>query len=207
MSSLFAAAQHQQSLGDKRAIETDQRHHVGDGAERHVVEKREEIGLGPRLGPKTAGTQLAIDSHHGHEHEPDSGEIAEAGEIVAPVRIDDCRRRRQHLVGLMMVDDDDVHAERLRFAQRLDAGGAAIDGHQQRRAARGEVPHRLDIRAVAFEQAVGNVNDRFDAAKPQEPRQYGGGCRAVDIVVTENRDALAAKSWHRRCARPLPAWR
>ena len=192
-SRLLAPAQHQQALGDEGAIEPDQRHHVGDGAERHVVEERQQIGLGPRLGPKTAGAQFAIDRHHGHEHEPDRGEITEAGEIVAPVRIDDGHRRRQRLVGLMMIDDDDVHAERFGFAQRLDAGGAAIDGHQQRRAARGERPHRLDIRAVAFEQPVGNVDDRLDAAKPQEARQHGGGCRAVDVVVAENRDALAAR--------------
>ena len=191
-SRLLAPAQHQQALGDEGAIEPDQRHHVGDGAERHVVEKRQQIGLGPRLGPKTPGAQFAIDRHHGHEHKPDRCEIAQSGEIVAPVRIDDCRRRRQRLVGLMMIDDDDVHAERICFAQRLDAGGAAIDGHQQRRAAGGERPHRLDIRAVAFEQAVGNVNNRLDATKPQEPGQHGGGCRAVDVVVAENRDALAA---------------
>ena len=77
--------------------------------------------------------------------------------------------------------------------KRLDAGGAAIDGHQQRRAARGQRPHRLDIRAVAFEQPIGNVDDRLDAAVPQKPRQHGGGCRAVHIVVAENRDALAAR--------------
>ncbi len=189
---LLAPAQHLQSLGDEGAIEPDQRHHVGDGAERHVVEQGQQIGFGPRIGPKTAGAQLAIDRHHRHEHEPDRGEITEAGEIVAPVRIDDGQCRRQRLVGLMMVDDDDIHAERLCFAQRLDAGGAAIDGHQQRRAARRQRAHRLDIRAVAFEQPVGNVNDRLDAATTQETRQHGGGCRAVHIVVAENRDALAA---------------
>ncbi len=192
MPRLLAPAQHLQSLGDKGAIEPDQRHHVGHGAERHVVEEGQQIGFGPRIGPKTAGAQFAIDGHHGHEHESDRGKIAQSGEIIAPVRIDDCRRRRQGLVSLMMVDDDDIHAERFCLAQGLDARGAAIDGHQQRRAARGKGPHRLDIWAVAFEQAVGNVDDRLDAAKPQEPRKHGGGCCAVDVVVAENRDALAA---------------
>ena len=93
----------------------------------------------------------------------------------------------------MMIDDDDVDAERFGLGKRLDAGGAAIDGHQQRRAALSERAHRLDIRAVAFEQPVGNVNDRLDAAMTQETRQHGGGCCAVDIVIAENRDALAAR--------------
>ena len=190
-SRLLAPAQHQQTLGDEGTIEPDQRHHVGDGTERHVVEEGQQIGFGPRIGPKTAGAQFAIDRHHGHEHEPDCGEIAEAREIVAPVRIDDGECGRQRLVGLMMVDDDDIQAERLCFAQRLDAGGAAVDGHQQRRAARRQRAHRLDIRAVAFEQPVRNVNDRLDTATTQETRQHGGGCRAVHIVVAENRDAFA----------------
>ena len=46
--------------------------------------------------------------------------MAEAGEIVAPVRIDDGDRGRQHFVGLMVVDHDHVDAERLGLRQRLD---------------------------------------------------------------------------------------
>ena len=93
----------------------------------------------------------------------------------------------------MMVDDDHIHAACFCFAQGLDTGGAAIDGHQKRRAARGQRAHRLDIRAIAFEQPVGNVNQRLDTAGPQEARQHGGGRCAVDVVVAENRDALAAR--------------
>ena len=42
----LAPAQRDQALGDERAVEPDKRHHVGDGAERHVVDEREQIGLG-----------------------------------------------------------------------------------------------------------------------------------------------------------------
>ena len=82
--------------------------------------------------------------------------------------------------------------QRARFAQRLDAGGAAIDGDQQRRPALGERAHRLDIRAIAFEQPVGNVDQRLDAALAQKARQQRRRCRAIDVVVAEDRDALAA---------------
>ena len=69
------------------------------------------------------------------------------------------------LVRLMVIDDHDIDAERLRFRQRLDAGRAAIDGHQERRAARGERSYRFDIRAVALEQPVGNMDERLDAGR------------------------------------------
>ena len=202
----LAPAQRDQPLGDERAVEPDQRHHVGNRAERDVVKKRQQIGLGPLVGPKTAPAQHPVHRHDGHENEPDGGEMAEAGKIVAPVRIDDSDRRRQHLVGLMMIDDHDVEAERAGFRERLDAGGAAIDGHQQRRAPRGERAHRLDIRAIAFEQAIGNVDDGLDAAEPQEAREQRGRGRAVDVVIAEDGDGLAAPMAS-AIAPPLPAWR
>ena len=53
--------------------------------------------------------------------------MAEPGQIVAPVRIDDRHCRRQLLVGLMVIDDDDIDAELFGLCERLDAGRAAID--------------------------------------------------------------------------------
>ena len=70
--------------------------------------------------------------------------------------------------------------------------GAAIDRHQERRAARGERAHSLDIRAVALEQAVGDVDQRLDAGLAQEAREHRRGRCAVDVVVAEYRDGLAA---------------
>ena len=60
-----------------------------------------------------------------------------------------------------MIDHDHVQAEPARLGQRLDAGGAAIDGDEQRRAARGERADRLDVGAIAFENPVGDMHDRL----------------------------------------------
>ena len=49
----LAPAQRDQAFGDEGAIEPDQRHHVGDGAERDIVEEREQIGLGPLRASKS----------------------------------------------------------------------------------------------------------------------------------------------------------
>ena len=66
--------------------------------------------------------------------------MAEPGQIVEPVGIDHRQRGRQHLVGQVMVDHDDVEAEPLRLGERLVAGGAAIDRHEQRRASARRAP-------------------------------------------------------------------
>ncbi len=76
--------------------------------------------------------------------------------------------------------------------ERLDAGRAAIDRDQKRGTARGERAHRLDIRAVALEQAVGNMDQRLEPAVAQKTRQQRSRGSAIDVVVAEDGDRLAA---------------
>ena len=130
--------------------------------------------------------------------------MAEAGEIVVAVRIDDRDHRRQPFVGLVMVDDDDVEAELPGFRQRLVAGGAAVDGDQQLGAACRERADRLDVRAIALEDAVGNVDERIEASVAQERGEQRGRRGAVDVVVAEDGDLLARSSRRRRAAQPPP---
>ena len=108
---IVAPAQREQALGDEGAVEALQRHDVGDRAERDEIEPAEQVGLRPRPRPEAARAQHAVDRDHGEEHQADRGEMAEPGKIVEPVRIDDRTRVRQLLVGLVMIDDDDVEAE------------------------------------------------------------------------------------------------
>ena len=66
----------------------------------------------------------------------------------------------------------------------------------------GERADRVDIRPVAFEQAVGDVDDRIDPGEAQEARQRRRRGRAVDVVVAEDRDRLAAHRPRPRSAPP-----
>ena len=77
--------------------------------------------------------------------------MAEPRKVIAPVGIDDRQCRRQLLVGLMMIDDHNIETPRFRLGERGDAGCAAIDADEQRRAALGERAHGFDIRSIAFE--------------------------------------------------------
>ena len=62
-----------------------------------------------------------------------------------------------------------------------------------RRAPRsGQRAHRLDIRPVAFEQAVGDIDDGIESGPPQKKRGKRARGGAVDIVVAEHGDAFAA---------------
>ena len=77
--------------------------------------------------------------------------------------------------------------------ERVQAGGAAIDGDQQLDAALGKGADRVDVRPVAFENPVGNMHDRIEPAVAQIAREQRRGGGAVDVVIAENRDALAAR--------------
>ena len=58
--------------------------------------------------------------------------------------------------------------------------------------ARGEHAHGLDVRPVAFEEPVGNVEDRVEPAGAQHAHQERRRGGAVDVVIAEDRDVLLA---------------
>ncbi len=197
---MIAAAHRDQTFCDERPVEPDQRRDIGDGAERDVVQHAEQIRLGPFGVPEAAGAQLAIDRDQRDQHETDGGQMAETGEVVGPVRIDQRLDLRQFIAALVMVDNHDRHSEPPRFGQRFEAGGAAIHRHQQRRALAGERGDGFGVGAVAFEYPVGNVDQRIEAAMAQVPGEQRRRGRAIDVVVTEDRDLFAAR---RRVRDPL----
>ncbi len=155
------------------------------------MQHREQIGLRPRLGPESPRAQFTADRNERHEHKPDRREMPEPGEIVGPVRIHQRVHVRQFVAALMVVDDDHGHAEPLGLGQRLDAGRAAIDGDEQRRAFLREPANGFDVWAVAFEDTIGNMDQRIEPGMTQMPGEQRRRRCAVHVVVAEDRDTLA----------------
>jgi hypothetical protein len=161
---MVAPAHRNQALGDEGAIEPDQRGNVGDGAERHMMQHTEQIRLRHFGRPKSPRPQFAIDRDQRDQNEADGREMTKAREIVRPVRIHQRLDVRQYIAALMVVDHHDRHAELACFHERLKAGGAAVDRHQQRGALPCQRPHRLDVRPITLENPVGNVDQRIEPA-------------------------------------------
>ena len=57
--------------------------------------------------------------------------MAQPGHVILPVGIDERGDVREPLIGLVVIDDDHLGAERAGRGQCLDAGGAAVDGDDQ----------------------------------------------------------------------------
>ncbi len=113
-------------------------------------------------------------------------------EIVLTVRVDEGMTGRQLMCHLVVIDDDDIDIARSSGGQRLVTGGAAIDGDDQLGAIVDQLIDRRRIGAVSFEDAIGNIDGRPDAEMAEKTVHQRRGGRAVDIVVAEDRDALAA---------------
>ena len=184
-----ALAHDREPLDDKGAVEPDQRHDIGNGRERHKVERSEQIRAFAAV-PEACVAQSAIERDERHEDDARGAEIAEAGEVVLTVGIDERRRLRQHLRRLMMIEHDHVKAKLAGDLERLAADGAAVDGHHKRRASRREILNGFDIGAITLGHAVGDVDDRLQSAGVQKFAEQRRAARAVDVVVAEDRDLL-----------------
>ena len=150
-----------QPLRDVGAVEAGERHHVGDGRQRDEIELGHEIGLGGTVGVEAAPAQLARVATSTRKHDARRAQMPEARHVVLAVRIDHGDGARQLLVGLVVVDDDDIAAELAGARQRLAARRAAVDGDDKLRALFDEPFDGGGVRPIALEQAVGDVDARL----------------------------------------------
>jgi hypothetical protein len=90
--------------------------------------------------------------------------MAESGQIVGTVRIDDRHGVGKFFVSLMVVDDHRIETKFFCLGEWFEAGHAAIDRDQQLHAAFGKRPDGVDIRPVTFEDPVRNMDDRIKSA-------------------------------------------
>ncbi len=117
--------------------------------------------------------------------------MRQARAIVGPFRVDQSEHARRHgPIGAVMVEHDHLGtgAER---RERLGARRAAIDADDQPRSPRRQAQQRRRVRAVAFDQPVGDVRDHRAAESAEEAGHQRGGTGAVHVIVAEHRDRLA----------------
>ena len=92
----------------------------------------------------------------------------------------------------MVIEHDHVEAKPACDLERLMTDSAAVDGHHERRAARGETLNCLDIGAVTLGHTVGDMDDRLQPTGLQIFAQQRRAARAIDVVVAEDGDLLMA---------------
>ena len=187
---IMPGPQHSQPLGHEGAVRLFERHHVADRGERHEIEQAEQVGFG-RAAVEALAAQRARGRHQKQEHDAGGGEMALTREIVLPVGIEHGIGRRQSLVGLVVVDDDDFGAGLVGGGDGGLCRGAAIDREDEPRAVFAPRPASASgRRAVAFGEPVGNISRHALPMGAQEALDQRHGGRAVDVVVAEHGDRL-----------------
>ena len=106
-----------EALDDEGAIEADERHHVADRRQGDEVEPFEERRL-VDASRRVCAKQPA-DGDEGQEDDPRRAEMPLPAGAVLPVGIDQRCHVRQRVVGLVVVEDDDVQTYRAGMGQRL----------------------------------------------------------------------------------------
>ena len=97
---------------------------------------------------------------------------------------------RQDRPRLVMVGDDQIHAELAGHVGGLERRDAAIDGDENARARLGQGAHRLAVEAVAFLDPMGDIEIDLGAEQGQQLPEDGDAGDAVDVVVAVDGDLL-----------------
>ncbi|GMA79460.1 hypothetical protein GCM10025880_58770 [Methylorubrum aminovorans] len=145
---------------------------------------------GSAVEAKAPPPQAAGERDEGHEDDARRAEMTKAGEVIEPVRVDQGARLRKLLWSTVVIEHDHVEAEGRCGGQRFVAGSAAIDADEQARPLLAQSRDGADIRAVAFRDAVGDVDAHLDAERPQIICEERCARRAVHVVIAEDRHRL-----------------
>src|SRR4029078_1970909 len=144
-------------LGKKARVRAVQRHDSRHCAKRHKMQERQEVELRPQIGPEIAPTQLSRHGNQSQEYQSDRGKMAEGRKVVGSVGVNDRHGLREFFITLVMINDHCFDAKPFGLRKWLEARDAAIDSNQQLCAALRERPDCIYVRAVAFENAIGNM--------------------------------------------------
>ncbi|MNG93596.1 hypothetical protein D3C79_525670 [compost metagenome] len=181
-----------QPLMDQDAVVAIERHHVGDGAERHQIQVIRHIGGANALTLIPAGLpQMGVERRHQVEGDPHPGQGL-GGEVAATlVRVHYRIGSGQLMTRQVMIGDQHLHAGRLGGGDTGDTGDAVVHRDEELGAAGHRQLDDLGGEAIAELETVGHQKiDVMTPHGPQGQHAQGRAGGAVAVEVTDDEDAL-----------------
>ena len=172
------------------AVDAFQRHHIADRGKGNQIEQAEQVRLFCVL-VETFAAQHANCRHEKQKHDTGSSEMALAGEIILAVRIDHREGWRERLVGLVVINHDNLHPGVIGGNDCRFGGGAAIDREDEACPLLRQPGARQRCRSVALCKSVRDVSGACLAVRPQEPLDQGNGGPPIHVIVAKYGDSLA----------------
>ncbi len=171
-----------QSIANEDAIFVGERNDIGDDAEGDESGGVEEHF--PEGGRDFLAAALAYGERPGElEGDARAAQQAEGVRRARQARMDEDIGGRQFVLHLVVIGDDEFHAQPPGFVGFCDAGDAAIDGNHHTRAARRDLAQRVAVEAVALVESAGDVEVRAGAEQREHLHQDGGAGDAVHVVI------------------------
>ena len=139
-----------------------------------------------------AGTgRQGLDQLQGHAN---AGEVLVGIAAVPPLGVDDRHRRRQLVIGLVVVCDDQVDPEFLRATTRLDAADAAVDRHDDVHTFGVQALDRGRLQPVPVAQPLGDEVHYLTAEQFERSTQDDRRRDAVHVVIAMHGNAFTARN-------------
>ena len=162
-------------------------HNVGGDADGAQVQQRNQL--------RELYTVVLRKGLHEFEAHSTAAQVLVGIGVILAFGIQDGHRRRQHLVGHVMVTDDEVYSALTCIGYLLHSLDAAVEHNHQSHARLSGIIHTLARHSVTLLISVGDVIVDIGIILLQESIHQCNGCASVHIVVSIHQDALlTAKS-------------
>ena len=178
-----AGQQVQSQLGDD-AVLADQRHDVGERADRRDLDE---------AGQPVVVARRVTQRLHELQRDADAGEVFVGIPAIAALGIDDGEGGRQLRVRLVMIGDDQIHPQLTRAPRRLGAANAAVHRHDQRDPVGMEPLDRGRLQTVAVAQPLRDEVHDVGAEQFQRTPEDDGGRHAVHVVIAVDGNPFAPR--------------
>ncbi|CAI8361867.1 MAG: Uncharacterised protein [Rhodospirillaceae bacterium] len=189
-----------QALADVDAIEAEQGNHVAHRAHGHHVQHAHQVRRGnAAVLVEIHLPQRAVERDQKQEGQPTGRDDAVLARVVEAIGVHHGDGRGQDFRRHMVVEHDDFGSGGVGSLDRVVGHDPAIEGDDQVGAVERELAHALDLGAVAFLVAVGDIAAHFLPQRAEEPADEGGAGGAVNVEIGEQRDRLFSQ-YRRYCA-------
>ncbi|MNS58427.1 hypothetical protein D3C72_913480 [compost metagenome] len=171
-------------------VESGQPRHVADGAHGGQIQPLADVRLDPAL-EQAPRPRLAVQRRQQDENHARRRQIALPRVAAGTVRIDHGETGRRLLAHHVVVDDHDVQTDGRSVGHGLVRRRSAVHGDDQIGASRLQRIESPRAGAIAFRQAVGDIDGQFRIQCAEPAHQQGRAGRPVHVIVGEDVDAAA----------------
>ena len=172
--------QGRQAPGHKRTVLPPKGHHICHRPQAY------QVGIFPQNRLLVACQSCSQLKSH-----PNAREVPVGIAVTLAMGVHHSHCLRQPVFALMVIGDDEIHAQLPAQRRLLHGGNAAVHRHNQGHALTGQEPDRRRVQTVALPHPSGDVGPAVRSPLPEEIREQACGSHTVYIIVPKDCHCLS----------------